>query len=473
VSERTATKAFALWPVLAVAGAKTALNLAFAGRYGWHRDELYYAAAGRHIQAGYVDFPPLTPLLAGAERALIGDSLVGLRLLAILAGALVVLIAAQVARELGGGRRAQILAAVVVGFSPILVSTNGLFQPVSFDQLTTMALLLLALRLALGRGNWLLIGLVAGIGLETKYTLIVVLIPLLLAFLIFRRDLLKPRGFALSVGVAFALFLPNLIWQIGHDWASVRFFTNPPSSATAESRPQFAANLLLVTGLVSVPVVVAGVRLLLRDRALRALGWTVIAVVAAYFALNGKSYYAMPVVLFSLAAGAVPLDGWLSPRRLWATATPFAAFFLLFLPVGLPVLPAATAERAGIFDLRSDYPDEMGWPELARTVERVSGGADVLIVGNYGEAGALVVFGHDLPPLASGHLSFRYWRPAVSGRKAVLVGFAKEVHFCKGGARIVARIKMPVENEERGRPIALCTLDRPLEQLWPGIVHWD
>jgi 4-amino-4-deoxy-L-arabinose transferase-like glycosyltransferase len=158
-----------------VVAAKCALNLAFAGRYGWHRDELYYAVAGRHLQGGYVEFPPLTALLSALARVLFGWSLVGFRALAILAGAATIVVAALVAREVGGGRRAQTLAAVAVGFSSLLLATNGLFQPVSFDQLATMVVLWLALRLALGRGSWPLLGLAAGIGLETKYTLAVVL----------------------------------------------------------------------------------------------------------------------------------------------------------------------------------------------------------------------------------------------------------------------------------------------------------
>jgi 4-amino-4-deoxy-L-arabinose transferase-like glycosyltransferase len=470
-SRTAALPALVIRPVLVVVLIKSALNLAFASRYGWQRDELYYAVAGRHLQGGYVDFPPLTALVAALERVLFGDSLYGLRLFTILAGAIVVVLAALVARELGGSARAQTLAAVMVAFSPVLVSSNGLFQPVSFDQLTTMALLLLALRLALGRGNWVLLGLVVGVGLETKYTLAIVLVLLLATFAVFRRDLLFSRGLVLATAIAFVLFVPNLIWQLGHDWASVRFFVNPPPSASAESRPEYVANLLLVTGLVSVPVAVAGVRLLLRERALRALGWTVIGTVVAYFALNGKSYYAMPVLLFALAAGAIPLDGWLSPRRLWAIGTPFAVLFLAFLPIGMPVLPLATAERLGIIDMRTDYADELGWLDLARTVERVSGGADVVIAGNYGQAGALEVFGRGLPPIASGEVTFRYWRPSVTGRKAVIVGITRaNAPYCRDDYRIVARIRMPVENEERGRPIARCTLTASLAQVWPQLL---
>jgi 4-amino-4-deoxy-L-arabinose transferase-like glycosyltransferase len=463
----------ALRPVLAVALAKSALNLGFAGRYGWHRDELYYAVAGRHLQGGYVDFPPVTALFAALGRLLFGDSLYGLRVFTILAGVGVIVLAALIARELGGGRRAQVFAAVLVGFSPLLVATNGLFQPVSFDQLATMCVLLIALRIALGRGSWPLLGLAIGIGLETKYTLAVVVGILLIAFLVLRRDALHPRGVALAALIAVVLVIPNLLWQLDHNWASVRFFVNPPASATDESRPAYIGNVLLLTGLVALPAAFAGVRMLLRDRALRPFGWTVIGVVLAYFVLGGKSYYALPVMLFALAAGALAVDRWATPRRLRVAGTAFVLLLVVLLPIGLPVLPVKTASSAGIMDARSDFADELGWHRLARTVEGVSRGADVVVANNYGEAGALIVLGHGLPPVASAHVTMRYWRPRVVGREAVVLGFGpSRPTFCGSDYRVVAHIQMPVDNDERGEPIARCTLAGSLPQVWSRVLAY-
>jgi hypothetical protein len=460
----------AIRPVLVVVAAKCALNLAVAGRYGWQRDELYYAVAGRHLQGGYVEFPPVTAWLSALARVLFGWSLVGFRAFAILAGAATIVVAALVARDLGGGRRAQTIAAVAVGFSPVLVATNGLFQPVSFDQLATMIVLWLGLRLALGRGSWPLLGVAVGVGLETKYTLAVVVVLLLTAFLVWRRDLLRSPEFPLAVAIAVALLVPNLVWQAEHGWTSVGWFLDPPSSATDESRPLYVVNLFLLTHLVAVPVAVAGIVALVRDRALRPLGWTVTGTVVAYLVLGGKSYYALPVVLFALAAGAVPFDGWATRRRLRWIGAAFVALLVVLLPIGLPVLPLHTADQLGIVSARSDYQDEVGWPELARDVERQAHAADVVVTRNYGEAGALELFGHGLPPVASGHVTFRYWRPDVGGQRAVLVGFTPgEASFCHG-YHAVARVQMPVDNEERGRPIARCTLDGTLAQVWPRVL---
>ena len=461
---------FALVPVAVVAAATAVLHLAVAGRYGWQRDELYYAVAGRHLQGGYVEFPPLTALLSALARVLFGWSLVGFRLFPLLAGIGTLTVAALVARELGGGRRAQVFASVAVGFSPLLVATNGLFQPVSFDQLATMVVLWLALRLALGRGSWPLLGLAAGLGLETKYTLAVVLMLLVATFLVWRRDLLRQRGFGIAVAIAALLMIPNLVWQARHGWASVHWFVNPPSSATDESRPQYVVDLLLLTHFVAVPIAVAGVVSLVRDHRLRPLGWTVVGTAVAYLVRGGKSYYAMPAVLFALAAGAVPCDRWVTRRRLWAVGVGYVAFLVLALPLGLPVLPLRTADRLGVVAARSDYQDEVGWHRLARDVERHAAGASAVVTLNYGEAGALELFGRGLPPVASGDVTFRYWRPDVTGRRALLVGLARaDVPFCRG-YRVVARIRMPVDNEERGRPIARCVLDRPLAEVWPELV---
>src|SRR5262249_7153034 len=243
--------------VLVVVALKCVLTFAVAGRYGWHRDELYYAVAGLHLQGGYVEFPPVTALLAALARLLFGWSLVGLRAFTIVAAAGTVLVGVLVARELGATRRAQTLAAVLVAFCPGMLATNWLFQPVAFDQLTTMVVLWLAVRLARGRGSWVLLGLAAGIGLETKYTLAVVLLFLVATFLVWRRDALTPLGLSLAVAIAVALVLPNLVWEAGHDWTSVHFVLNPPPSGSDETRPQFIGRPLLLPG-GAVPGAVAG-----------------------------------------------------------------------------------------------------------------------------------------------------------------------------------------------------------------------
>ena len=384
---------------------KTALDLVVVDRYGWHRDTLYYAIAGRHLQGGYVEFPPVTALISALARVLFGWSLLGFRIWPVLAGACTVVVAALVARDLGGGARAQTLAAIVVAFSPGVLATNDLFQPLAFDQLTTMLVLWLALRLAQGRGSWILIGIVAGVGLETKYSIAVVLVLLIATFAIWRRDVLRTWGFPVGVGIAALLLVPNLIWEAGHGWVSVHWFLHPPPSGTDETRLQYVANVILLTHVVAVPVAVAGVVSLVRNRVVRPLGWTVAGTVVAYFVLGGKSYYGLPSILFALAAGAIPFERWATRRRLWAVGAAYVVVSLVLLPITLPVLPLKTAEAHGVIGKRADYGDEIGWPAFVRTVERHAAGADVVIASNYGEAGALEVFGRKP---AAGRVGRRY-----------------------------------------------------------------
>ena len=460
---------FAAGPVLAVVALKCALELAVAGRYGWHRDELYYAVAGLHLQGGYVEFPPVTALFAALDRELFGWSLVGLRAVTILASAGTVVAGALVARELGGSRRAQALAAVVIGFTPGMLATNLLFQPVALDQLTTMVVLWLALRLALGRGSWPLLGAAVGVGLETKYTIAVVLALLVATFLVWRRDVLRSWGFPLAAAIAAVLLVPNLVWEAGHGWASVHWFLDAPPSASDETRPQFLVDVIVLAG-VAFPVAVAGVGSLIRDRALCPFGWTVVGTVVAYFVLGGKSYYALPVMLFALAAGATPLDRWATRRRLRVAGAAFVTTGLLILPITLPVLPLGTAVRHGVVEARSDYQSEVGWPAYVRLVERHAAGADVIVADNYGEAGALELFGRGLPPVASADVTMRYWRPHVAGRNAVVVGYPRRAAAFCTGYRVVARISAADDSDEGGEPIARCTLRDTLAGVWPAIV---
>jgi hypothetical protein len=186
--------------------------------------------------------------------------------------------------------------------------------------------------------------------------------------------------------------------------------------------------------------------------------------------LGGKSYYGLPVVVFALAAGSIPLDRWLTRKRLVLAGAVFVAVDLFALPNLLPVLPLQTAERHGVVSARGDYQSEIGWPDYVRQVERLAGGADVIVTSNYGEAGALELFGRGLPPVASVDVTMRYWRPRVAGRQALVVGYSRRAaDFCADYRR-VARVDTPKGSDERGEPIARCTLDGTLARLWPRIV---
>jgi 4-amino-4-deoxy-L-arabinose transferase-like glycosyltransferase len=472
-------------PVAVVVLLKVALGASVLGRYGWQRDELYYAVAARHLSFGYADFPPVTAFIGAGVRLVFGESRVALRAVALASGACVVVVCALIARELGGSRRAQTFAAAAVALTPSLLGTNTLFQPVSFDYLASAVFLWLAVRLALAptRRLWVAIGIVLGVGLETKYTIGVLAVGLLLGAALFRRELLRVRDLGIALALALALAAPNLVWEARHQWATVRFLTNSGGSATSETRPQFVVDLIVLGG-VLLPVWLAGFRSLRRDPRTRWLAWGIGIVCLAYFALGGKSYYAAPVLVLALAAGAPWVERRItSVRSAVVAAVIVLAVTLPVLPVAVPVLPAATMVRWHIEKVRSDYKDELGWSSVvdgavrATAAIRSSGGVPgAVVAANYGEAGALDVLGkgRGLPPTMSGNLSYRYWRPArIRSNDVVVVGYDKVslARYCTA-YRVVTRVHIPygVDNDESGQPIATCALRGGLDAVWPELL---
>ena len=142
--------------------------------YGIFRDELYYLACGRHLGLGYVDQPPLIALLARLSQSQLGDSLTGLRLLPALAHGATAFLVALMAKELGGDRFAQALAVVVTWLCPAYVGSFGYLSMNAFDVLIWAGALWVVMRL-LRTGEkrwWLVFGLVAGIGLQNKISVL-------------------------------------------------------------------------------------------------------------------------------------------------------------------------------------------------------------------------------------------------------------------------------------------------------------
>ena len=478
----------ALVPVVALAVAKLAFQLSVAGRYGWHRDELYYVDAGRHPALGYVDFPPVTPLLSRVATALFGDSLVGLRSLAARAGAAAVVVVALVARELGGDRRAQVLAALLAAASPVLLGADAMFQTVPFDQLLWAVIALLAVR-ALRNGTirrWLALGVAAGVALETKYTVALLLAGLGAGLVLTtggRRHLRTP-GPWLAAAVALLLLAPNLWWQVRHGWASVDFFTGGEGYEPGETSPgQFAGELLLLMGPAALALCGAGVRLLGRDRRWSPLAVATAVVVVGFLATGGKSYYAAPIALLLYAAGAVAATGWRSWGR-WAVAGGALATVVVAGPYILPVVGERAMVDRELYEQREDYAEQLGWPELAaevtaaaRELSPLERSAAAVLAGNYGEAGAVRRFGGDeVPPVVSGHVSWRWWvdDEVLAARSLLVVGYPRSwlEPRCADLAQVgTITNDAGVPNEEAGGPVFRCELPGTLGDLWPEVVR--
>jgi len=480
--------------LLGLALVKLIVQLAVAGRYGFHRDELYYLAAGRHPSLGYVDYPPITAWMARLSTLVFGHSLVGLRAWPAMAGAVIVVLGGLIARELGGGRFAQILAALLVLCSPMFLGSNSMFQTVSFDELTWAVCLYLVARL-LARGGpprlWLAIGVAFGIGLETKYTILVLGMGFAvgLALTAQRRWLVTPWPW-LAALIAAALLAPNLVWQATHGWPTLEFLGNHNAEMAAENPPtRFVSEQLLLIGFALVPLWIAGLVHLLRHPRFRMLGLAAVVVILVLLVQRAKSYYAGPVYPVLLAAGAISFERFLSrqtsPRRrrrqVRSMIVALAISSVMAAPFALPVLPIDQMVRYHLDELRSDYAEMLGWPELVGTVaaayrslppdERAT--ARVL-AANYGEAGAVDWFGPrlGLPSAISGHDTFWFWRPRqrTVGPLLTLGYQAPELRSLCGDLRRVGTVTNDAgaDNEERGGPIYLCRdLRIPLES-WPA-----
>ena len=471
-----------------MAAAVLVLHLATNGQYDFHRDSLYYLDSARHPAWGYVDYPPLTPTVARLSLFLFGPSVWGLRLWPTLAGAVMVLLAALIARELGGGRRARILAAVGAATSPVLLGANWLFQTVTFDQLVWLTCFWIAARLIRTQDHrlWLALGVAAGVGLETKYTVLALLAGLAVGALLtpMRRHLLTPWPW-IGLGLTLLIFLPNLLWQVANSWPSVEYTLNHKSTQSVDFSPLvFLAQQPALIGPLAIPLWLAGLYWLLSAPSRRWLGIAALVPFAVYLFV-GKSYYVGPLCPVLLAAGACGLESWTKRRaaRLFpATAVALVAQALVLMPLALPLVPESTMATSFLATARTDFAATVGWHDLVSQVAAIydampasDRAQTVILTGNYGEAGAINTYGGaaGLPTAYSGELSYYYWRPPAIPGPVIAIGLDPTFMLTLfGTCSTMGTVSNSyhLDNEENGAPITLCRDPKlPLDQLWPRL----
>jgi hypothetical protein len=455
-----------------------AIGLAGLGRYGWDRDELYFLAAAHHPSLGYVDFPPLTAWIGWLVVELAGPTLGGLRLATAVASWSSVVVIALIARELGGTFRAQAIAAAAWACSPLVLGGASIFHPTMLDIGAQVAFAWLATR-AIVREQprlWLLAGVVAGVGIEAKYTILLTLAALAVAMVATAagRDHLRSPWLWAGVGVAVLLWVPNLAWQVQHGWPSIAFSSSQRAKTAADTPvPAYLAETVLFAGAGAVLAVV-GLRWLWR-RGLAVLALVPLMVYAGWLVERGRGYYPVPPFALAVAAGSIAAE---RRTRLLAGAGAVGVLTVVIAgPVVAPVLPSRFAIDHGYVDA-GFFKDEFGWPELTDQVaaawrrEGLRPNTAVVLAENYGEAGALARFGpaRGLPAPLSGHLSWQYWRPrSLPQRDALMVGFDATVldRLCASWhADGTITNAAGVDNEERGHVISRCRLAAPLGTIW-------
>ncbi len=477
-------------PLLGIAAVSLAIHLATNGAYGLHTDELYYIMSGQHPALGYVDYPPVTPMLARLNTSIFGISPWTLRLFPALAVAAVVFLTGQCARALGGGRGVSILAAVVALLSPLLLGT-WLFQTVAFDQLTWMIAIYLLLRL-LRTGDqrlFLLLGGDLGVGFETKLTIVALGAGIATAVLVSRdlRPFLRTRVPWLGLVIALVLAAPNVGWQVANGFPTLMYMSNHRADiAQAGGVTSFVGVFILTMGPLLLPVWIAGLVVLLHDPKLRPLGALVIVVILL-LAPEGKGYYPGPTIPLVLAAGCLAVGRIVArTRRRRVTGLVVAGGLLeaaLLLPIILPVVPTSALHTYGIDTLNPDFANTAGWPELAAQVGAVYNALPpeqrartAILTSIDGQAGAIDIYGRGehLPLAISPHLSFWYWKPAnLDATTLVTVGYHPiDLAFLCGTITRAGTVTIPdaIVNLNQGAPLLVCTnLRESINAAWPAL----
>jgi 4-amino-4-deoxy-L-arabinose transferase-like glycosyltransferase len=457
--------------------------------YGYHRDELYFIAIGGHPAFGYADQPPLIPLLSHALDAVSGHSLFWLRVPAALAGAVVVLVTGLIAREFGGERAEQVLAASTMAVSGVLVATSHLASTSVFDLLGWTVVSWLVIRALRDDGRvWLLVGLAAGISLEIKTLPIFLIFALLVGVVtVGPRSVLASRWLWGGTLIALALWAPNLVWEATHHWPQLDLSTSIASGQSGTSQPRWAflpyQGLLVSPPLV--PVWIAGLWRLYRDPLLVtwrsfAIAYPVLAVV--FIATGGKPYYICGMYPTLLAAGAAPTLRW--ARRTSARRTTLGVVMVVAGAVSavllLPVVPARDLHDTPILAMNYDAGETVGWPRFVATVAAAydrlpaSQRRHAIVVGaNYGESAALLRYRPDIAAFGGQNSMWDLGPPPADAVTALVIGYPEtDLRTWFRSVRQVATIDNGVhlDNDEQGNPVWLCTGPvRPWATLWPEL----
>jgi hypothetical protein len=498
--------------VLSLAFANFLLHFYFNNQYGYFRDEFDYMACGDHLAWGYVDHPPLIPFLMKISRLVFGDSLRSIRIIPALATSAAVILTAMIARDLGGRRFAVAFSALAFIAVPMYLNDGSVMTTNCLEPLLWMGCVYFAI-LAIKRDDpryWLWFGVVAGIGLEEKYSIAVLGFSIVVGLLLTeQRRVFTRKWIWLGGALAFLIFLPNLLWNVQNHWPFVQLMHNIKADGrdVVLSPAAFFAQQVLIAHPILAPIWITGVLALLftaRLKPYRFLGWCYLAAFTVFVILKGKNYYLAPIYPAFLAAGAVVIGSYIArSRQVWLKP----ALLVLILaggawlaPVVMPVLPVDKfisymdhlpfkVPRSEHSHMRAILPqhfaDEFGWEEMVAIVnhaysrlspeERPGCG---IFAQNYGQAGALDFLGrrYGLPPALSGHQTYFLWGPrGYSGNCLIVLDDSREAL-----EREFARVEYVGKSSdnpyamEREIPVFICRGAKFgfLAEIWPRLKKW-
>jgi hypothetical protein len=500
----------------AMALAKLVFHIYTNNRYGYFVDEFNYMSCGDHLQWGYVDQPPLIPFLTHISRAVLGDSLRAIRFIPALATSLLVVQTAALAREFGGRRYAQVLSAVSIVIAGMYLSNGNLLGTNCLEANIWMGCVY-CLILAIKKDDpryWLGFGMIAGIGLEEKYSILIFGVGIVVGLLLTaqRRAFLN-KWIWLGGAEALLIFLPNLLWNIHYDWPFVQLM----HAIRAEGRdvvygpiPFFIQQTQILQPL-NAPIWIIGLIAFFtspRRRPYRVLGWCYVVFYAIFFALRGKNYYLTPIYPMLLADGAMQIEHWVdgsktAAARQWCKPTIICALSIagaISAPMSVPVLSpntfvkylkftntqlAQTEHFGNQSPLPQWYSDQFGWKEIVDEAalawsrippaERQDCG---IFTQFYAEAGAIDFFykRNGLPPAISGDRTYWLWGPrGYTGNCMIVLDQRKEdLEHLWNEVEFVGRSAPNEWALHQHIPVFICKGKKfdSMASLWPGLKHW-
>jgi hypothetical protein len=498
-------------PAIVVSVVTLLFHALTAQGYGYFRDELYYLACSQHLALGYVDHPPLIAVVTWLTRTLLGDSLYALRFFSAVAAAATVYLSAAIARELGGSRFAQTMAAVAAAVPPVYLAVFSVLSMNALDILLWAIAAWILVRILKGGDPrlWIAFGLVAGLGLQNKLSILFLGFGLVVGLVVTRdwRHLSSP-WFWIGGILSLVIFAPHVWWQAANGWPTLEFMENARLNKNLPLSPQaFLGEQVMMMHPLTFPLWLAGLGFFLLARSgrpYRALGWTYLVVLLVMITQRAKPYYLSPIYPMLFAAGALVLERVASrPRWGWSKVAAPATLVvtgLVLAPLVKPILPVdtyveyakrlgqapRTDERHELGRLPQFLADMHGWPELAATVAAAyqklppeDQARACIFAQNYGQAGAIDFFGpeHRLPKAISGHNSYFLWGPGdCDGEVMLVLADDRErvdalFERVEPGALFTCQDCMPYENNLtvwicRGAQISV-------SELWPRVKHFE
>jgi 4-amino-4-deoxy-L-arabinose transferase-like glycosyltransferase len=501
------------WIILLIALVQFGLHLWTNAHDNIFRDEMYYLVAAQHPAFSYLEYPPFVALVAGVSRALMGDSVLAIRLFPAIAGVIIILLTASMTATMGGGAGAQVLAALAVGLAPVFLGSSGVLSMDPFDQLWWALLAWVLVRMIRRQEprDWLLAGAVIGCGLQTKLTITFYVLALLAGLLLSSsRKLLLNRWLIFGGLIALAIISPYLVWQAGHGFPVVEYTANYSSGKTFQATPvEFFLQQVLTTGPLASPLWLGGLFLLFfvsAGKPYRAFAWAYVFLYVFFMLQKAKFYWLSPAYPPLFSAGALGLqlllDRW---RRLRWLLPAYAGLLgvvgLLVVPFAIPILPAESfvalnaalggagevkQESLTASELPQSYADRYGWREMVAAVDEAYRSLTpeeqtkaCILTTNYGEAGAMAYYGDELGlPLAiSGHNSYYLWGPqGCTGEVIISIGrplrdLSDAFESVTPGPAWSCKYCMPYESGAwiyvgRG-------LKYDMEEAWPTTKDWN